>query len=64
MINKQNLLWQAFGLLPFLCLVACSTDDAPGNGTDAELVPVTIRLDVENSGLQTRAEEGSDAFFL
>lgn len=55
MINKQNLLWQAFGLLPFLCLVACSTDDAPGNGTDAELVPVTIRLDVENSGLQTRA---------
>ena len=59
MINKQNLLWQAFGLLPFLFLAACSTDDAPGNGTDAELVPVTIRLDVENSGLQTRAEEGS-----
>lgn len=56
MINKQHLLWQAFGLLPFLCLVACSTDDAPGNGTDAELVPVTIRLDVENSGLQTRAD--------
>ncbi len=55
MINKQNLLWQAFGLLPFLCLVACSTDDAPGSGTGAELVPVTIRLDVENSGLQTRA---------
>lgn len=55
MINKQNLLWQAFGLLPFLFLAACSTDDAPGNGTDAELVPVTIRLDVENSGLQTRA---------
>lgn len=55
MINKQHLLWQAFGLLPFLCLVACSTDDAPGSGTDAELVPVTIRLDVENSGLQTRA---------
>ena len=59
MINKQNLLWQAFGLLPFLILAACSTDDAPGSGTDAELVPVTIRLDVENSGVQTRAEEGS-----
>lgn len=55
MINKQHLLWQAFGLLPFLCLVACSTDDAPGSGTDAELVPVTIRLDMENSGVQTRA---------
>lgn len=59
MINKQNLLWQAFGLLPFLILAACSTDDAPGSGTDAELVPVTIRLDVENSGVQTRADEGS-----
>ena len=59
MINKQNLLWQAFGLLPFLFLAACSTDDVPGSGTDAELVPVTIRLDVENSGVQTRADEGS-----
>lgn len=59
MINKQNLLWQAFCLLPFLCLVACSTDDVPGGGTGTELVPVTIRLDVENSGVQTRADEGS-----
>ena len=56
MTNKQNLLWQTFGLLPFLFLAACSTDDAPGSGTDAELVPVTIRLDVENSGVQTRAD--------
>ena len=43
--------------LVLLFLAACSTDDAPGNGTDAELVPVTIRLDVEKAWIEFQLSE-------
>ena len=41
-------------LTPLLGLVGCESDDMPGSG-QGELVPVTIHLEVEGSGLVTRA---------
>ena len=56
-MRVQKTIGWLLALTPLLALFSCESDDTMPDSQQGELVPVTIRLGIEGSGMATRTDE-------